>query len=194
MPRVSAASVVSMTWTGMPALAKHMAMPPPIVPAPMTAARTIGRTGVSSGTSGIFATCRSAKKEWIAPLLCGEGTSSMKICRSRARASSNGVVRVISIASTARCGATCPRARRARSLRIAAMESGLARAAASFSSRLRTFGCGPAPSERREGDGARREVAVDDRIDHAQALGLRRRHRIAGQDHLDRRLDAGKAR
>src|ERR1700737_3734773 len=29
--------------TGMPALAKHIAMPPPIVPAPMTAALAIGR-------------------------------------------------------------------------------------------------------------------------------------------------------
>ena len=36
MPRVSASCVVSMIWTGKPALAKHMAMPPPIVPAPRT--------------------------------------------------------------------------------------------------------------------------------------------------------------
>ena len=45
----------------MPALAKHIAMPPPMVPAPMIAAFLIGRTGVSSGTSGILVVWRSAK-------------------------------------------------------------------------------------------------------------------------------------
>ena len=40
---------VSIRVTGIPALAKHMAMPPPIVPAPITAARAIGRGFVSGG-------------------------------------------------------------------------------------------------------------------------------------------------
>ena len=39
-----------------------MAMPPPIVPAPMTATFLIARVGVSAGTSGILLVARSAMK------------------------------------------------------------------------------------------------------------------------------------
>ena len=45
-----------------PALAKHIEMPPPMVPAPMTPTFLMGSSGVSLGTSGIFVTARSAKK------------------------------------------------------------------------------------------------------------------------------------
>ena len=48
----------------MPALAKAIPMPPPIVPAPMIATFRISRTGVVSGTSGIFAAARSPKNAW----------------------------------------------------------------------------------------------------------------------------------
>src|SRR2546423_13780198 len=44
----------------MPILASDIAMPPPIVPAPMTATRRIDRTGRSAGMSGIFAASRRA--------------------------------------------------------------------------------------------------------------------------------------
>ena len=47
----------------MPTLAKFIAIPPPIVPAPSTAAFRISFAGVSGGTSGIFAASRSAKKK-----------------------------------------------------------------------------------------------------------------------------------
>jgi hypothetical protein len=47
----------------MPALAKFMAMPPPMVPAPMMAALLISRCGVSAGTSATLAASRSAKKK-----------------------------------------------------------------------------------------------------------------------------------
>ena len=63
-PCPAACCVVSISVTGIPALAKHIAMPPPMVPAPITAALLIGRTGVSSGTSGIFEVWRSAKNMW----------------------------------------------------------------------------------------------------------------------------------
>jgi hypothetical protein len=36
-------------------------MPPPIVPAPTTAAVSVGRSGVSRGMCGSFAASRSAK-------------------------------------------------------------------------------------------------------------------------------------
>ena len=46
MPRLSASSLFSMIVTGIPALAKYIEMPPPIVPAPITAARLISRAHV----------------------------------------------------------------------------------------------------------------------------------------------------
>jgi hypothetical protein len=63
-PRLSGSCAVSTTVTGMPALAKHIAMPPPMVPAPITAARAISRGLVPAGRSGIFSASRSAKKTW----------------------------------------------------------------------------------------------------------------------------------
>src|ERR1043165_1349344 len=50
MPRLSASSLFSMIVTGMPTLAKFIAMPPPIVPAPITAARLISRGAHRAGT------------------------------------------------------------------------------------------------------------------------------------------------
>ena len=41
-----------------------MLMPPPMVPAPITATDLIGRIGVASGTSEIFEAARSAKNAW----------------------------------------------------------------------------------------------------------------------------------
>ena len=61
-PLSSAAWAVSSTVTGTPALAKFMAMPPPMVPAPITATDRTGRVGVLEGTSGILAAARVAKK------------------------------------------------------------------------------------------------------------------------------------
>ncbi len=61
-----------------------MAMPPPIVPAPMTATRRISRCGVSFASPGTLATSRSAKNtcRWAAD--CGEFSSSTNSSRSRA--------------------------------------------------------------------------------------------------------------
>jgi hypothetical protein len=42
-------------------LAKHIVIPPPIVPAPITAAVRMFRIGVSSDTPGIFDAALSAK-------------------------------------------------------------------------------------------------------------------------------------
>ena len=62
MPRLSASSLVSISVTGMPALAKDIAMPPPMVPAPSTATRSTLRGFVPSGTPAIFEASRSEKK------------------------------------------------------------------------------------------------------------------------------------
>ena len=74
----------------MPALAKHMAIPPPMVPAPITAAERIGRVGVSPGTSGTFAAARSARNTCLSAFDSGELISSMKSCRSKGAPSSKG--------------------------------------------------------------------------------------------------------
>ncbi len=85
----------------MPALAYAMAMPPPMVPAPITAAREIVVTGVSFGTSGTFAASRSAKNMCTSARDSCEVTQSAKISRSRAEPRSKSSVKAASMASTA---------------------------------------------------------------------------------------------
>ncbi len=100
----------------MPALAKHIAMPPPMVPAPITAAVRMGRVGVSSGTSGIFEAARSARNTCRSAFDSGEPTSSRKSCRSIATPSSNGLTDAAT-ASTHLSGAGYPFATAATPLR-----------------------------------------------------------------------------
>ena len=59
-----------------------MAMPPPMVPAPITPTFAIGRTGVSDGTSGILDAARSAKNAWRSAFDSGDAISAMKSSRS----------------------------------------------------------------------------------------------------------------
>src|SRR6478735_1871830 len=66
MPRSSPCGLASISVTGMPMLASAMAMPPPMVPAPITATLRIGRSGVSEGMSGIFAASAAADLAWTA--------------------------------------------------------------------------------------------------------------------------------
>ena len=102
----------------MPALAKLIAMPPPIVPAPMTAAVLIGRVGVSSGTSGILAAARSAKNAWRSAFDSGVCISVEERARARpCSPSSNGLQRPPPPprrTSPARAAACSPRRRRSR--------------------------------------------------------------------------------
>ena len=82
-----------------------MAMPPPIVPAPMTATLAIVRAGVFSGTSTIFAAARSAKNAWRSARDSGVCTSCMNSARSKASPSSNGFVTAAATASMHLSGA-----------------------------------------------------------------------------------------
>ena len=66
-----------------------MAMPPPIVPAPITATFLISRTGVSAGTSAILFVARSATKAWRSAFDSGVSISARKISRSYFMPSSN---------------------------------------------------------------------------------------------------------
>ncbi len=77
-----------------------MAMPPPMVPAPMTATFSILRVGVSSGTSGILEAARSPRKAWRSAFDSGVCMSCQKISRSRRMPSSKGMDSEAATAST----------------------------------------------------------------------------------------------
>ena len=62
MPLASTSGDASRSFTGKPESAKLMAMPPPMVPAPTTAAVLISGSAMSFAWPGILATSRSAKK------------------------------------------------------------------------------------------------------------------------------------
>ena len=63
MPRSSASGLTSSSFTGTPALANTMAMPPPIRPGADHGRRCgSGRGFTLAGMSGIFRASRSAKK------------------------------------------------------------------------------------------------------------------------------------
>jgi hypothetical protein len=59
-------------------------MPPPIVPAPTTAARRISTTGAAFESPGTFAASRSAKKRWRSAFDSVESRQSTNSSRSRA--------------------------------------------------------------------------------------------------------------
>ena len=89
----------------MPALRKFIEMPPPMVPAPMTATDLISRCCVSAGTSGILEAARSEKKMWRRARLSGLISSDANSSRSRASPSSNLFCVAASTASTHFAGA-----------------------------------------------------------------------------------------
>ena len=102
-------------------------MPPPMVPAPITAARSIFVTGVSFGTSGTFAASRSAKNMCTSARDSCEVTQSANSSRSRAEPASKSSVNAPSMASTALNGALTPFAvfASARARRRARRDTGL---------------------------------------------------------------------
>ncbi len=82
-----------------------MAIPPPIVPAPTTATRSIVRAFVPSARSGILAAARSAKNAWRSARDSGVCTSSRNCARSKASPSANGLLTAAATAFTHRSGA-----------------------------------------------------------------------------------------
>ena len=130
--------LTSTTVTGMPALAKFIAMPPPIVPAPTIAALRISPAGVSAGTSGIFAASRSAKKKYRCAFDSGELKHVEEKLALALDAASNGRFDGRFDASMQRRERASRASAALRDFRKLAKTSGLPRAAASFSSRSRT--------------------------------------------------------
>ena len=95
----SAAWDVSSTVTGTPMLAKFIAMPPPMVPAPITATDLTALCGVLDGTSGTLAAARVAKKTCLNAFDSVLFSSSTNAARSSSKPSSNGLVTAASTAS-----------------------------------------------------------------------------------------------
>jgi|GEM_PF-6272956 len=91
--------------TGMPTLAKFIAMPPPMVPAPSTPTLRIGRGATSAGTPGILVAARSAKNRWRSAPDSGEVRHASNSCASSASPWSNGSVAAACTQRTMRCGA-----------------------------------------------------------------------------------------
>ena len=94
----------------MPTLAKFIAMPPPIVPAPSTPHVSMSRIGVSLAMSGILFAARSAKNAYRWAADCGPVTSSMNSFCSTFRPSSNGRLAAASMHWMLYSGARKPRA------------------------------------------------------------------------------------
>ena len=191
-PLSSASGETSNTVTGMPALAKFIAMPPPIVPQPITAAVSIGRVGVSLGTSGILATWRSAKNACRCAFDWSEATSRMNVLRSVASPSANGWFTAASMQATHAYGASNPRARRAIFCLNSPKISGVPRASASLSSSADARRGGPVlvDAAPRAGDRRIDHVALDHLVDHPERLCLGGRHHLAAHDHVERRRHA----
>ena len=116
----------------MPALAKAMAMPLPMVPKPTTPAVRIGRTGARGSMPATFGASRSAKNTWRSARDSGPPSSSLNTSRSWASPAANGIASVATMHSSAACGARRPRASRrsfsAACASIAASAAGAARA------------------------------------------------------------------
>ena len=74
-------------------------MPPPMVPAPMTATDLMARSGVLGGTSGTLAAARVAKNACRNALDSVLFSNSTKAVRSTFEPSSNGLVTAASTAS-----------------------------------------------------------------------------------------------
>mmetsp|Transcript_49233 Transcript_49233/g.88516 ORF Transcript_49233/g.88516 Transcript_49233/m.88516 type:complete len:202 (+) Transcript_49233:849-1454(+) len=85
MPSSSHSFFASLRTTGMPFCTKHMAMPPPISPAPRMPIFLRG-AGLSS-TPGTFCAMRSAKKTWRRAADCTEKTSLVNSAISTSRPS-----------------------------------------------------------------------------------------------------------
>ena len=100
-----ASCFISSTITGTPALRKFIAMPPPMVPAPMTPTFLMSRGLVSSGTSGILDAARSAINRWRSDTHSGVNIRFMKISRSAFMPSSNFIFVAFCTASTHFLGA-----------------------------------------------------------------------------------------
>jgi len=90
MPRSRASCPISRRVTGMPASMKFIAMPPPMVPAPMTPTLAIWRFCNPWGRPGRRAASRSAKKMWRSAADSGERTLSRNWRRSNSSPCAKG--------------------------------------------------------------------------------------------------------
>src|SRR5882762_8964331 len=176
----------------MPALRKFIVMPPPMVPAPMTAIFSILRSGVSSGTSGIFAADRSPKKAWRSARDSGVCINCRNDSRSKRTPSSNGMVTAAWTASTHLSGAGKFFAA-ARTVSRATWKNPSALARLIFISRTRFKGR-PSATTLFANAMAPGNRSCSTLIEERAVLELLRRHGVAGNDHVERRFGADEPR
>ncbi|MNZ86611.1 hypothetical protein D3C78_1054330 [compost metagenome] len=89
----------------MPTLAKFMAMPPPMVPAPITATFSMLRSGRLASMPGMRPASRSAKNTWRSAVDCAEASACLNSSTSRASPCSSGRLQDASTAARTRRGA-----------------------------------------------------------------------------------------
>mmetsp|Transcript_9434 Transcript_9434/g.31183 ORF Transcript_9434/g.31183 Transcript_9434/m.31183 type:complete len:249 (-) Transcript_9434:213-959(-) len=111
---VAAAASRSTSETGRPASRKHIAMPRPMVPPPMTATLRTSVAAFASTSAGSLAQARSAKKSIWSALDCGPAIKASNLAASKARPASKGSLDAASTHSTMSCGAMTPRGARRR--------------------------------------------------------------------------------
>ena len=107
-PRSSPSSSWSTSVTRKPDWAKHIAMPPPMVPAPIMPTCLTGCASVPAAMPSIFPAARSAKNRCLSAADCGSSMQASNARRSAAKPSSKVSVPAASRQSRMRCGAVCP--------------------------------------------------------------------------------------
>ena len=108
-PRARASSLISIITTGIPTLAKFIAIPPPMVPPPKIPTLLMVRSTVSFAKSLTFAAARSAKKMCRIADDCVDCTHSVNNSRSLTIPAETLEVTAICTASIIFCGASWPR-------------------------------------------------------------------------------------
>ena len=169
-----------------------MAMPAPIVPAPITAARSSGRIGVSAARLGPFAPRARRRTHGAAP-----STPASASARGSARARARGLPRTDRRRRFDRVHAR-QRRRQApdafASCRAAHSQSAAWLRGIQCVSRVRVAAASRPRPRRRTPPRRRADRRPTTRSNRAVCACVARRHRLAGDDHLDRRLDADHAR
>ena len=178
----------------MPALTKFMAMPPPMVPAPMTPTLRISRSGVSSGRSAILAAARSAKNTWRSARDSGVCISDEEALALQAQA----LVERLAHRRGDRLHALQRRRDTARPSAPTVLRANCRKASAcgslTLTSRRRLSGSFSATTFSAKRHRGGEQVAVGHLVEQRRALELRGRHRGARDDHVERGLQADRAR
>ena len=191
-PRSIAAWSDSTSQSGIPASSSATAIPAPMVPTPITAACSSGRTDVARVMPSTLAAARSAKNACLSPFDSGVSISSRN---------ARPLDREPLLERPARCFDRIQRAERRWESGPLVLEfppCGLAEGgdARGVHRDVAGPGCVPGRDLRRGGevDGRRQRIPIGHPVEEGGVGELLRGHRVAADDHVDRSLDADEAR